>query len=80
MMKETKGAKKGRGELMIMAAVALKHGIAGDAEETAAIDVLDLGRYVVELEKRLAPETAEKCWGKGAAFTLAMRTAREVVS
>ena len=32
------------------------------------------------LEKALAPETAERCWGKGAAFAIAMENARKIVS
>lgn len=76
MLDQTKGTKKTKALLMVLAVVAVE----AKDQESAAIMALDSQRWAAELEKRLAPQTADQCWGKGTAFALALRMAREVVN
>lgn len=76
LLKETAGIKKTRGVLMVMAAICAvrpaatsARQVAGHAEELAS-----------ELDAALAPHDAGRCWGKGAAFGLAMEHARRIVA
>lgn len=77
LLKETHGTKKNRGVLMILAAIVVaepKH------IEWALSRARQIGPLVERLDKALAPETAERCWGKGAAFGLAMAHAVRIVT
>ena len=76
MLEQTKGTKKTKALLMVLAVIAFEV----VEPEAAAIISLDSGRFAAELEKRLAPQTADQCWGKGTAFALALKVAREVVN
>ncbi len=75
ILKETSGTKKTKPIMMILAA------ICADISEIKR--ACDLAKRVEELgsklEKDLEPESAERCWGRGAAFTLAMERAKKIV-
>ena len=75
ILRETHGTKKSRAVLMMIAAITLKV-----PSLTAAADLaMRIGPLVHQLELALLPETAERCWGEGAAFTLAMSQAVKIV-
>jgi hypothetical protein len=67
---ETKRIKKTKGIIMILASLCF-------------LNKLELAGYVEKLarslEATLRPETPERCWAKGAAFTLAMEQAKKEV-
>jgi hypothetical protein len=74
LLNQAHRTKKSRGVLMILAAIAYDH---GDLDRSKLLpQVADLA---VRLDEQLAPHTAEQCWGRGAAFGLAMARAREIV-
>lgn len=69
----TQGTKKTRTVLMILAAVCLVYKTGGTEQiikKAAEVDTL-----CRKLEARLLPETADRCWGRAAAFGLAMQHA-----
>ena len=72
---ETKGTKKTKPILMILAAICKEH---NDIDK-----IRDLAHKVEgiaqKLEQSLHPSTADKCWGKGVAFVLAMESAKKCV-
>jgi|SRR5215471_1236191 len=70
-----KGAKKSKAAYMILGAICTDINTV-DKAQSIAKHVEELG---AELENQLKPATAGQCWGKGAAFVLAMEKARSVV-
>lgn len=76
IMKDTSGTKKTRSVIMIIGAI-LFH--ADGNIELASQLAARISQYAARLDEKLAPETADKCWGKGAAFSLAMKQALEVI-
>ena len=76
ILRETHGTKKTRAVLMILAAIAVS---AKTADEAGSIS-LHAVNLAEKLEAALQPETADRCWGKGAAFSLAMNHARQLVA
>jgi hypothetical protein len=72
---ETKGTKKTKAVLMILSAIAYMVG------EPLAIKSLSnrVEGMAAILEKRLLPSTADKCWGRGVAFILALEQAKKCV-
>ncbi len=75
VIRMNRGAKKTRGLLMIMAAVCSCAPTAEDAE-TISNKATEM---VQELEMSLSPHKPSECWGKGAAFGLAMEKAKQIV-
>jgi hypothetical protein len=76
VLAETKGTKKSKAVLMILAALCAPavlpkhiHILAGQTEILAD-----------RLEASLQPQGAARCWGRGAAFGLAMENARKIIS
>lgn len=76
LLKEVHGTKKTRGVLMIIAAIAYR----AASSNWAMRIVQDVERLAELLDRELAPETADKCWGRGVAFSLAMSKADRIVS
>lgn len=75
ILRETSRSKKTKSVLMIMSVIS---SLSGDIE-TAKRFSLRIPFYAGKLEKALEPETAERCWNKGAAFTLALEQARKIL-
>ncbi len=76
VLAETKGTKKTKSILMILSAICF---ISRDIKE-AKNKSLMAETYANNLDTCLSPSSAAQCWGKGAAFTLAMKQAQTVVS
>ncbi len=73
VLAQAKGQKKTRGLLMVMAALVVD-------DERAASSRMSLAPiWVDRLTAALKPRSPEECWGRGAAFSLAMEAARRVV-
>jgi hypothetical protein len=70
----TRGSRKSRELLMIVAAMLQQH----PEEVTQRITAVPI--LVDQLQAALLPRTAAECWGRGAAFSLAMEQARRLVS
>ena len=69
----TRGSRKSRELLMVVAALMLHH--RDDVtQRMASVPIL-----VDQLRTALLPRTADECWGRGAAFSLAMEQARRLV-
>jgi hypothetical protein len=68
----TRGSRKSRELLMILAALLVER--SDMRQYMASVPIL-----VDQLTAALAPRTAAECWGRGAAFSLAMEQARRVV-
>jgi hypothetical protein len=75
-LRATTGTKKTRAVLMILASIAVS---ARNVEEQNML-LLKTEKLTDELKLALLPETAERCWGKGAAFALAMAQASKIVT
>lgn len=75
IVEASRRTKKTKTHLMVLAAIC--------ATASTKEELLDaVGRLtplVAKAENKLLPTTVDKCWGKGAAFTLAMRTVQECV-
>jgi len=75
LLKQTSGTKKTKTIMMILAVICNE---IGDTKRA-----LDLAKRVEEfgkqLDSNLKPESTERCWGRGAAFTLAMERAKRIV-
>jgi hypothetical protein len=71
----TKGVKKTKAAYMILAVVCYLEG----SEDEVSKMVQNLNLFSAKLNSKLDPEKAEKCWNKGAAFTLAMGHAKEII-
>ncbi len=70
------GTKKTRAVIMIAGAVLFfADGDLNTVRELAS----HLSLWANQLEAALAPQTPQQCWGKGAAFGLAMEAARKIV-
>jgi hypothetical protein len=74
LLAQMQGMRKTREVLMILAALLDRFG------ETAASHLTTVPILVDQLVGRLAPRTATECWGRGAAFSLAMEQARQLVN
>ena len=75
MIMETKGTKKTRSVLMILSAIGFLCADATAAKEKAK----QAERYAAALDFALSPGSAEQCWGRGAAFSVAMGQAKKCV-
>lgn len=76
MLREVQGTRKTRSILMVLAAIAFR--AKGDADAAATL-AMRATKLAEQLANQLQPETADGCWGKGAAFGLAMKAARDIV-
>jgi len=74
VLAKMRGMRKTREVLMVLAALIARFGET-TPEHLTAVPVL-----VDQLAARLAPRTAAECWGRGAAFSLAMEHARQLVN
>lgn len=75
VLTETKGTKKTRSILMVLSAVCF---ICTDVADARVMSLMT-EKYSSALDSELAPGSAEQCWGRGAAFTVAMSQARKCV-
>jgi hypothetical protein len=75
LVKETRGGDKTKGALMVLGAIC--H-LATSPSQCIPL-VRDLKALVCDFEAALMPYKAESCWGKGAAFGMAMERAIAVV-
>lgn len=73
VLSQTRGSKKTKALLMIMAALIVEY------RQHVAIHIVDSPILIDKLLVALQPRTADECWGRGAAFSLAMEQARRVV-
>lgn len=69
----TRGTKKTREVIMILAALIHCY------RDTVGHQVALVPILVDQLRADLAPRTADECWGRGAAFSLAMQHAKRIV-
>lgn len=69
----SRGSRKTRGALMVIAALIDRFGA------TIETRLPHVPIYADKLQAGLAPRTAEECWGKGVAFSLAMECAKRIV-
>jgi hypothetical protein len=76
VLAETSGTKKTKSVLMIMAAICYQ----ATSESQARLMAMRTREFADRLESALIPQTAESCWGKGAAFSLALTQAKTVIS
>ena len=75
LLKETKGTKKTKSVLMILASMAhLVSDVAALKKMAVHTEML-----AAKLDAKLAPSVADKCWGRGVAFVLAMEHAKKCV-
>jgi hypothetical protein len=74
VLTQTQGTRKTREVQMLLAALTARF----DAETVRHLPLLPI--LVDQLRARLAPRTAAECWGRGAAFSLAMEQARQIVA
>jgi hypothetical protein len=70
---QTRGTKKTRELLMILAVLLVEQG------EAFATSITQVPILVDRLRAALLPRTAAECWGRGAAFSLALEQARRLV-
>ena len=74
LLERTKGTKKTRAIIMIMGMVSTLE------EKTALARVNHVEEMADRLGQALLPQTPEKCWGRGVAFSLAMEQAKRIVT
>jgi hypothetical protein len=74
-LQATKGTKKTKPILMILAAICMEAETLAQVREWSKLSQQMAGR----LETALAPHGVAKCWNKGVAFGLAMERAKEIV-
>ncbi len=80
LLAETTGTKKTRAVLMILAAAAREcAGPNAMAQPWLRRIARNIDGMATKLATSLTPQTPESCWGRGAAFSLAMAKARDVV-
>lgn len=72
LIDKTKGTKKTKAVLVVLAALAKGRADCQDA-------VLEIDNLVRHLEADLRPQTVEQCWGRGAAFAMVMKLADRIV-
>jgi hypothetical protein len=75
VLSETKGTKKTRAILMILGAIVEVSCSTEDAKRLAK----QAEWFASRLDTALKPATAEQCWNRGAAFGLALESARRIV-
>lgn len=75
LLKDTSGMKKTKSVLMILAAISV---VASDMVEARRL-AIRTGEFADQLDVTLVPHTASGCWGRGAAFGLALEHARKIV-
>jgi hypothetical protein len=71
-----RGTKKSKAVLMITAAICRE---SHDEEEAVKVSI-NTQVFADELELMLHPQSARTCWNKGAAFSMALERAREIVN
>lgn len=76
LLKDTAGMKKTRSLLMILSVISV---VAHDSIEARQL-VIRAGEFSELLDIKLLPHSAANCWGRGAAFGLALEHARQVVA
>lgn len=76
ILAETRGTAKSRAVLMLLSAICTQ---AYD-ENQARLLAVRVNDLVEKLTEALKPETAERCWGRGAAFRLAMDRAQQCIN
>jgi hypothetical protein len=69
MLKKTSGMKKTKALIMVLSATC----------ECSNVHNIIYSDIAEKLEERLIPVTAEKCWGKGTAFSMAMESAKKLI-
>lgn len=74
ILSQTKGTKKTRGVLMVLAAISLMDDIS-----SIKLKSCNAESYAKELDSILCPSSAEECWGRGTAFTVAMGQAKKCI-
>lgn len=74
VMSQSRGGKKTREMLMIVAAMMLQYG------DKIGQEIFRVPVLTDQLRAELLPRTAVECWGRGAAFSLAMEHARRIVA
>jgi len=75
MLRELIGTKKTKSLLMVMAAICFRE----TKPEAAASAALHAEGLAEQLSRALLPSTDAQCWGRGAAFGLALGKAAEIV-
>jgi hypothetical protein len=75
LIAETRGNRKTRAVLMVLAAICS----IADTNDVARLLAARIESLSSALELALSPATPDACWGRGAAFGLAMEHARRVV-
>jgi hypothetical protein len=75
LLAQIKGTKKTRSVVMILSAICRE----ASSLEQARLTVRHLDGLCEALDRSLLPSTAKECWGRGAAFTLAMERARACI-
>lgn len=76
LLDDTRGVKKTRSILMVLAAIDAVSGSISEARERVA----HMDAMTAALDEALAPQTSQQVWGRGAAFGLAMNTAQRAVN
>jgi hypothetical protein len=76
VLEKTVGTKKTKAVLMLLAAICAS----GVSTTIAQALTQQLENMASDLETSLQPQSAEGCWGRGAAFSLAMAQARKIVA
>lgn len=75
LINETKGTKKTKAVLMIMAAICYT-----EVQPDAMFKYAKLVQFMADqLQSLLLPQGADQCWNRGAAFSLAMEQAKKCV-
>lgn len=76
LLKDTTGMKKTRSVLMILSAICAS---AKDIAEARRL-VIMTAEFADQLDVALLPHTAKACWGRGAAFGLALQQAQKCIT
>jgi len=75
LISETAGMKKTKSLIMILSAICK---VAKNNDDIKPLS-LRINLFVDQLNEALLPATADKCWGKGTAFTMAMEQAKKCI-
>lgn len=76
LLEQTTGTRKSRSVVMLLAAIC----VVTETREQLILMAARIDRLSDSLDLALLPETSVRCWGKGAAFGLAMEQARRCVA
>lgn len=76
ILDETRGTKKSRSVLMVLGAI---YFLAPSADVARTL-ARQTERFAGDLDGALGQHTANECWGRGAAFGLAMEHARRIIA